>query len=664
MPYGNSGSYLENLILGASGVGGDTKNYRQRLIASGLLNKGNRDNAVKQGSKLEGLMGNTRAANVNPTRTNKSASKAGNRKYNTSPQLANSSSLLTQAKDIAVFTKDYPEIMSTVGLASSIQSPVKTAGLIHEQFPGSDSSTQNKDSAAILNSIGPASSNSGRISSKGAGLPAARKAAETLTKEQNQTHDAAWYHNRTRQILEDQIAKGIVAPEFTSDAHWGDIVDTLSNFAGIGLEGAAVKGSIKAVRAANKTVKVISDVARMHPVAMKAAGVSAAAAILAHHGAGGAEFLPIIAGVVDWRGGSRSRMGVIASEIKTNLTSEETTKLAELRAQGVKPEGTTKKGANNKLYLDVHDSNSIELRRLLHKQSSHEVKIDNPQDFRAMVAGVDPITGQSSGLFGIHSFERTRKTGDVVFTGNPVENVIEHAADSSSIDAQLAHMDSEDAALKNEGFVDTKKRRLSGSKIGKHDIVSEEFRPGVYHVQQDPTVEDVLAQLRKTDAEAAQRAKNYGHKFKPTIYTEKDANNIIIKWRKANPDAPWQVMQEVTRTKPSGGSYKDYAWVQGATIEHINPVQSGKKVQVGHMDNVIVLPGILNSARGKKPLFSTGKTSGWLKSMRVWTAQDIKTHHAKAGIKVGDARFASEADNIAAHYGAVWDPIKNDYVIK
>ena len=262
MPYGNSGSYLEDLILGASGVGGDTANYRQRMVSSMLLKQGNRDNAVNKkitqvASGLEGL----KSAPYVPMAL------GGIHKGAKEPVGG------TTTTDFIKLYDSYPALMDATTIAGTVQSPAKLAGWAAEQVTG-NSTTGNNVSKGVLNVI----------TAPQKGLPGGRFGLRPeMTAEQKRVAGNEFYASQLKTNEDRALAKDILAPEFTSDAHWGDVVDTLSNFAGIGLEGAAVKGVVKAAKVASKTVKVVSDVAKMHPVAMKAAGVMAAADILKAH---------------------------------------------------------------------------------------------------------------------------------------------------------------------------------------------------------------------------------------------------------------------------------------------------------------------------------------------------------------------------------------------
>lgn len=257
MPYGNM-TGGENFVLGqrsafgkniAKEFKGSNQGKRQAALSSFMFEQGANyrkqqkalNEAFKKGSKLNNLMSGPYV----PKAT------SGIRKGYKQPTGG------TTISEMAGLAKDTPTFFNTLLAGSLAQSPVKAIGRIAEEFTG-DETTGNRLSKSVLDEL--TAPSDGRFGMAKAGLV-------NMTAEERRVAGNKFYADQLKANEEKAFAKEVLAPEFTSDATYGDFIDTASWFSPgsflKGLKAAGKAGSVgaKAFGAAPRQARLAGGLA-------------------------------------------------------------------------------------------------------------------------------------------------------------------------------------------------------------------------------------------------------------------------------------------------------------------------------------------------------------------------------------------------------------------
>ena len=134
--------------------------------------------------------------------------------------------------EMAGMAKDTPTFFNTLLAGSLAQGPVKAIGRVAEEFTG-DETTGNRWSKSVLDEL--TAPSDARFGMAKAGLV-------NMTAEERRVAGNKFYADQLKSNEEKALAKEMLAPEFTSDATYGDFIDTASWFS----PGSFLKG-LKAV---------------------------------------------------------------------------------------------------------------------------------------------------------------------------------------------------------------------------------------------------------------------------------------------------------------------------------------------------------------------------------------------------------------------------------
>jgi hypothetical protein len=236
MPYGNFQGG-ENFVLGqTSAFGSDiakafkksNRSSRQQALATFMKEQGAREQSLNKGVDRASYLENLKAAPYQ--RIALGGIHAG------AKEPVNGTSI----KDMAILAKDYPELMNTMLLAGTIQSPVKLAGWLGEQVTG-DPNTGNDVSKSVLDFI------TAKKNSMPGGMRGYRP---EMTRDQKRIANNEFYASQLKGNDERALAKEMLAPEFTSDTSYGDIIDTASWFS----PGSVAKGLKIGLKGAREAV--------------------------------------------------------------------------------------------------------------------------------------------------------------------------------------------------------------------------------------------------------------------------------------------------------------------------------------------------------------------------------------------------------------------------
>lgn len=159
--------------------------------------------------------------------------------------------------EMAGMAKDTPTFFNTLLAGSLAQGPVKALGRVAEEFTG-DETTGNRWSKSVLDEL--TAPSDARFGMAKAGLV-------NMTAEERRVAGNKFYADQLKSNEEKALAKEMLAPEFTSDATYGDFIDTASWFSPgsflKGLKAAGKAGSVgaKAFGAAPRQARLAGGLA-------------------------------------------------------------------------------------------------------------------------------------------------------------------------------------------------------------------------------------------------------------------------------------------------------------------------------------------------------------------------------------------------------------------
>jgi len=234
MPYGNM-SGGEDFVLGqtsafgkdvAKQFKGSKSKDRQKALSTFMAQQGekyrNEEKALNQAFESGSRLNNLMAGPYVP--------KATGGKYMGMKQPTGG----TTTSEIASMVKDTPALANTMLVGGIIQSPVKVAGRVVEAVTG-DETAGNRLSQRVLDEITAPSNARFNYGARGA--------MAYMSDDERRIAANKFYADQLKSNEEKAMAKEALAPDFTSDTTYGDIVDTASWFSpGSFLKGLKVAG--------------------------------------------------------------------------------------------------------------------------------------------------------------------------------------------------------------------------------------------------------------------------------------------------------------------------------------------------------------------------------------------------------------------------------------
>lgn len=258
MPYGNM-SGGEDFVLGQSSAfgkdvakefKGSKSKDRQKALSTFMAQQGEKyrieekalNQAFESGSRLNNLMAGPYVA------------KATGGKYKGMKQPTGG----TTTSEIASMVKDTPALANTMLLGGIIQSPVKVAGRVVEAVTG-DETAGNRLSQRVLDEI--------TAPSNARFTYGARGAMVNMSDDERRIAANKFYADQLKSNEEKAMAKEALAPDFTSDTTYGDVIDTASWFSpgsflkGLKVTGKAGSMGVKAASMAPRPARIAGGLA-------------------------------------------------------------------------------------------------------------------------------------------------------------------------------------------------------------------------------------------------------------------------------------------------------------------------------------------------------------------------------------------------------------------